>query len=1167
MTNHSDITTTTTKGPFMKRITSLRGNRVLAGALAGLVAVTTLIGGAAPTSQAQAGDPAPAETTGELTANFYSLGDEAMPSGSRFDYSLELACSSTQAEGSCDDIIVEIPIDADLPQLEGATKMPDWTWGASPADATIRPTVTVTDDVVRLEFPRALQPGESTSVRLEATPPNFTTPDDTSWTLRPEVTSAALAEPLLAPAVTRTATAQPWVQVRKLMSNGRETQTLDPSQTSFFQFRFEIGRPGHGTGQLAPGSGEIVFRDELPEGIEYTHHTFRLPFDDPARMPEGVYTYDPSTRVFEARWPASEWRKVAQHYIEIHYTIDQDVADGEVIPNTGEFSLTPLGEGLQTSESTARLVVRKFSLGAPLGDKSATGNVRNYLNDGSRLLSPELTAQCGGSCTTIGEILPEDRSAQYVIHHHSQTLATDSWITDNIPCADTPLPDGAGFESAPAGELCENPAFRVTELNTSDPTKLRSPLEFRLTFADGTVREWQTHVAEPYPLDPAWGDLVRIESKAQLPDSATLGRVTYEVKGWIPGDIGAEPGMIIRNRIQIAQSLPGGEPDTITERFADLELIPGPVVTAMKREGVYDLGQQKWQATGHFYYNGFFTPLGAEMSEAKFVLGRYPEGITGGAIGDSPYPHERFSLDDGGSLFLRGGAKIPGHRAFHNDQVSVDTHVDPAVVEPGYYRIPVYLGFDGYTAEQVNGAGMCDVASADLGYAERLGDLDPQAAQVAGIDPDTAVCVYEYSVLVVGPTPEVSLTKEMSIESGPYRFASDTPVLLPDEPVSVTYRLTMANVGPKELDELVMYDLLPAPGDAGLVPGVGLRGSSGRVELVAAPAPPAGWTVSYSTSDNPCRPELDPALTDCVDDWSTTAPADLAEVTALRFTGDEGTTLDLGERAEATLEVRTDPLAIGETAWNSVAGDATVVGVPGTVLPVEAPKVGVTLPGSASIRVVKHLDDTSEPGQSPTGLTEHGQDSDANTEPVLSNGTVATKYVITNTGGRDLHDVVLTGPESGDVSCDIPGGVLRPGQTVICEGPDETLPADVAVYSTPVTVTGTTRTMDGEVGDTVSDEAPALAIMAAPALEIVKAAPEAVDGMRTGTEVRWTYTVTNTGNAPVSDIRVVDDQGVAVTLLTPPDGSTADEWDGVLQPGQTVVYEGTGPVTAQEPAP
>ena len=171
-----------------------------------------------------------------------------------------------------------------------------------------------------------------------------------------------------------------------------------------------------------------------------------------------------------------------------------------------------------------------------------------------------------------------------------------------------------------------------------------------------------------------------------------------------------------------------------------------------------------------------------------------------------------------------------------------------------------------------------------------------------------------------------------------------------------SYELVVTNDGFEDLTSPVLYDILPHVGDTGIgaaLSSVG-RGSQWDAEFESVTLP-AGWSVEFSTSTNPCRGELHTlALADapagCVNDWTTVQPADSA-IAALRFTA-PGLTLETDESAEAiTVEV-TAPNAEG-IAWNSVAATAEdedghhLVGA-------EVAKVGLELPALArSLGVAK----------------------------------------------------------------------------------------------------------------------------------------------------------------------------------------------------------------------
>lgn len=175
----------------------------------------------------------------------------------------------------------------------------------------------------------------------------------------------------------------------------------------------------------------------------------------------------------------------------------------------------------------------------------------------------------------------------------------------------------------------------------------------------------------------------------------------------------------------------------------------------------------------------------------------------------------------------------------------------------------------------------------------------------------------------------------------------------------VDYALRITNPNTLALKDLVVYDVFPHSGDTAI--GESLAGEARGTEWAPKfdsllSALPAGWAVEYSTSVNPCRPELFGAAaganepTGCDDTWSATLPADPGDVKALRIAIDQFTP---GEeflfefRMQAPVLSGVDDLAITTptaVANNNVAWQTSRVTPGGEVQslrPAEAPLVSV----------------------------------------------------------------------------------------------------------------------------------------------------------------------------------------------------------------------------------
>lgn len=145
---------------------------------------------------------------------------------------------------------------------------------------------------------------------------------------------------------------------------------------------------------------------------------------------------------------------------------------------------------------------------------------------------------------------------------------------------------------------------------------------------------------------------------------------------------------------------------------------------------------------------------------------------------------------------------------------------------------------------------------------------------------------------------------------------------------TVDYRLRLQNTGNIPLAGTVIYDILPHVGDTGVSAETAdePRGSQFAPLLQGAVAAPAGFSVEYSNSTNPCRPEVNPAAVLCDDDW-TTAPADFGAVRSLKFVQEAtielaaGATADLVWSMQIAQDTPTAQLAFTSAAFSTIRTD------------------------------------------------------------------------------------------------------------------------------------------------------------------------------------------------------------------------------------------------------
>ncbi len=376
------------------------------------------------------------------------------------------------------------------------------------------------------------------------------------------------------------------------------------------------------------------------------------------------------------------------------------------------------------------------------------------------------------------------------------------------------------------------------------------------------------------------------------------------------------------------------------------------------------------------------------------------------------------------------------------------------------------------------------------------------------------------------------------------------------------FKVTMTNSGSINLGKAIAYDILPYVGDSLILTSTQPRNTEWRPALTQVTAP-ADVQVSYSLSTNPCRGEVvtpgaataaGPA--GCVNDWTTTAPADLSTVRALRFET-IGSALAPGEAREIVVGVQAPDDATG-SAWNSSA----IVGrtASGWLLPTENNAVALVVPIDLSLK--KTITSTA---------------------PHLVGSTVSYRLSLANSGpghatGVSVVDKLPAGLTYVDAvasqgSYDAATGVWTIGELQV----DQTLTLDVHATVTANAVSGLVNfaqvqsakqpdsdstPANGKVSTPHEDdeaEVPLVITIPNPAVTLTKyvdgadanTAPGAA--VRSGATVTWTYRVANTGNVPLIHLTVTDDQGALVTCP-----STGDATIARLDPGASVDCTASG---------
>lgn len=505
---------------------------------------------------------------------------------------------------------------------------------------------------------------------------------------------------------------------------------------------------------------------------------------------------------------------------------------------------------------------------------------------------------------------------------------------DPIPCR-TNL-SGTTYASLPGGAVCTDPLIAVTRIGTSAGTTVPAGWAPQVRLTDGSVQTltagWNTPAGVAEVIIP------------EVPFPNASDSLEFYIYGTLTTDIAA--GSTVRNDASGTIIYPD---DTATSRTSSdsIRVIDDERMGASKNiftdsldfETPYGVVASGWTQTR--------SPLSADvvltdlLPAGHYVRADLPQRVI--IDRDANWvtlnaPIEVIDDFNGtGRQLVR--ARIP---AAELNALVTDWSVPPVVLTPSL-RFSV----------QAPGPGLFDNTS-QLFYTDAAAALGCVQGSVLYQDVDdldgnpatTQACSETASQeLIAAPRNTGFLVLKAvqgDLDTG---YASGTtPGRVSGDGAAAKYLLTWTNLTAEPIDDPVIYDVLPRSGDT-RVSSTDARNSEFDVLFAGLAELPAGTTVEYSTAVNPCRPEVLANNPGCVDDWTTTAPADPAEVTALKFS--VAGAQPAGSFLRFGIDTTVSGAEPGATAWNSAAADATQNGL--DLLPFESGNVGLQIPGEAPV--------------------------------------------------------------------------------------------------------------------------------------------------------------------------------------------------------------------------
>jgi uncharacterized repeat protein (TIGR01451 family) len=874
-----------------------------------------------------------------------STGATTQPSGSTFGYQINLACAGTNAP-TCNDAVVTIPLDS-------AADMTAWAFDVSggPAGFIQSWTVDTVAGQIVITLTDSIPAGSSQSIVLTVTPPNLETPDGTTWSLLPSVSSTD-------PDMTGTTAPAP--------ATGTATATvpLTVSKTSdatFYQSGETITYTLRATCPASKPVGSVhaasmTVTDTLPAGLTFLSATpAPTSFDSATGTLEWLYPDAASVPVACGGTSPDAAPETITVLAQVG-TVGGDGSDFgpyENVPNTVDVTATPVGGGPDASGSGTRTVV----LLAP-GDPEIPGT--HSLDKASsaplnrapsgpadlRATYPGRWLPNGDNTTRPASVL-DAAPATYTISPRIQYESFQFEIHDKVPCLADLSSSGVYTQSA---GVCTAPAFHVLgvriDYSGDAPGAGYVP---RYVDVDGVTHDmvFETSGGTWSGWVIPTADLTRVAEIIIPRDASQETRRADNIRVYGFADASTQNGQTLQNRASIEWFLRDATAVTASDTSdpADVFILNAPQIGIAKT--MSDVGA----ATGsQARINLTATLISPSVPTADLVVtDLLPADTT--LVTDPATVTAALTRPGGSAVSLTASDLVieliedfaPGR-----DLMRVTLPVSELPAEAGRFT----LTLSSLTVDKPSDPGVyTNTARAfyddpDLLPACAAGEFDPAdddgvRADAAAIPANCESSAVFRTVTSTSGQFQLEKTVQGDYDATPQTFPALGHVKLTDG--LADYAIAWTNTGAPTLAGVVLYDVFPHVGDSGVS---GAQAGEPRLSefqpvLAEVEAAPAGVTVSYSASADACRPEVYPTQGTCVDDW-TTDPATLGglgAVLAIRFVA--AAEYDTGEGFTVGFRMSVPTVSKDLVAWNSVAAYAeTTTGV--ALLPTESPKVGIT---------------------------------------------------------------------------------------------------------------------------------------------------------------------------------------------------------------------------------
>lgn len=999
-----------------------------------------------------------------------------VPSGTAVTYTLSVTCSVT---GGCSGTTVTFP--STTITGDGATTDFGSWFGASSC-----PAVTKSVSAGTVTYTYGNIPTGSSQCTFTVTPPDFTTANGATATLTPTINGTDFTSSTGSSA-TLTATAS---------ATGTNISKVAPGSVAAgaaLGYAVFVNCPGSG----AIATSSVTITDPLPAGFTYTS----------SGTPAGtVVVYNPVTNTVTLTGTGN----LCGIELTIFGTATTNgVADtvGSVITNTASATLNFVdGSTLTRTASASTRVVSLIP--TPFLTKSTAmrtwgfGNLGQYRFNGTAY-PYTYPGDWAGSGTEVYYDL--------VSYTNSTDAGVDFAVQDPLPCL-TNLSGGVYTSNAP-GTVCAAPAYIPTLITVSG---------FTPTAADAITVVHTDGSTASIPYTPGTGWVVPTApavSEIDYPPFAEEGsnsstQIHFQVQGYASSSV--PPQSLLTNTATSNAYLVGSSIPLAPQETAQGNLLVAnpnePSGTIMETH--YTAGASSTTCTANVgqspndqieiasapsqaIYVSYLAPVGATITfgETATFTATAVNGQGGGPYTTAPIPATVTSNYNGTGRTLLQWVIPAGfitHAGYYN-LAGMDVGLDLGKGCAGTYNNDITQGYGAPITDCLAGSAVAPPYNPPADT-----DLRSNGSPIAG-----NYCGFSLPFTLTPINPAYSLDKSVQGNLDPAPVSAGGIGNVSPTGGSATYQLDFTNTGSTNLVNPVMYDILPAVGDTNNT-DLSQRGSQFGVSLTGVGSLPAGMTVEYSTATNPCRPEILPTDPGCVNDWSTTPPASLSAVTALKFAY-TGTVYVSGGAGPVSLTVSytvsTPPASAGAVAWNTVGSTVQPGAGQPLMAPAESSRTGLRV--EAPLTLVKSADASS--------ISAAGQ-------------LVTYSFLVTNPTLVTMTNIAVaegaftgTGPVPV-VQC--PASTLAAGASETCTAVYAATQADLDQGGVSNSATASGTDPSGALFTTPLSTV-TVPTSASPALLLVKAAtPTSIDTV--GQQVMFSFLVRNTGNVTMSGIAIAE---------------------------------------------